>query len=70
MKAGVDGLSTCSNDQRSHQNSRMKYFDAAFSNVLNDKNISVDQNYNSNKEIFDAANCNKPSVTASSQNTE
>ena len=53
---------TCSYDQRRHQNSKTKYFDAAFSNVSNDENISVDQNYNSKKENFDAANCNEPNV--------
>ena len=37
-----------------------------FSNVPNE-NISVDQNYNSKKENFDAANCNKPNVFTFSQ---
>ena len=62
VKAGIDSQSTYSIDQRKHQNSKIKYFYAAFSNIPNDQNISVDQNYNSKKEIFDAANCNKPSV--------
>ena len=29
--------------------------------------MSVDQSYNSKKENFDAANCNKPNVSMSSQ---
>ena len=47
-------------DLKRHQNSKIKYFDAAFSNVPNIENILVDQNYNSKKENVDAANCNKP----------
>ena len=42
-------------------------FDAAYSNVPSDENISIDQNYNSKKENFDAAKCNKPNVSISSQ---
>ena len=38
-----------------------------YSNVPNDKNISVDQNYNSKKENVDAAKCNEPNVSISSQ---
>ena len=67
VKAEVDSSITYSYDQRRHQNSKIKYFDAAFSNVPNDENISVDQSYNSKKENFDAANCNKPNVSISSQ---
>ena len=40
----------------------LKYFDAAFSNIPDDENISVDQTYNSKKENFDAANYNVPNV--------
>ena len=54
-------------DQRRHQNANFKYFDAAFSNVPDDENILVDQTYNSKREKFDAANCNKPSGSIPSQ---
>ena len=67
MKAEGDSLGTYVYDQRKHLNSRTRYFDAAYSNVPNDENISIDQNYNSKKENFDAANCNKPSVSIYSQ---
>ena len=67
VKAGVDSSITYPYDLKRHQNSKMKYFDAAFSNVPNIENISVDQNYNSKKENFDAANCNKPNVSTFSQ---
>ena len=43
-------------------NSRNRYFDVAYSKVSNDENNSIDQNYNSKKENFDAAHCNKPSI--------
>ena len=62
MKAGLDSSYTYPYDQKRHQNSKIKYFDAAFSNVPNIENISADQNYNSKEENFDAANCNKPNV--------
>ena len=67
VKVEVDSFSTYSNDQRKQKNQKVKYFDSAFSNVPSDENISVDQNYNSKKEKFDTANCNKPSVLISSQ---
>ena len=67
VKAGLDSSFTCSYDLKRHQNSKIKYFDAAFSNVPNIENILTDQNYNSKKENFDAANCNKPNVSAFSQ---
>ena len=67
VKAGLDSSVTCSYDLKRHQNSKIKYFDAAFSNVPNIENILTDQNYNSKKENFDAANCNKPNVSAFSQ---
>ena len=67
VKAGLDSSVTCSYDLKRHQNSKIKYFDAAFSNVPNIENILKDQNYNSKKENFDAANCNKPNVSAFSQ---
>ena len=55
VKAGLDSSVTYTNDLKRHQNSKIKYFDAAFSNVPNIENISADQNYNSKKENFDAA---------------
>ena len=64
VKAGLDSSFTYSYDLKRHQNSKIKYFDAAFSNVPNIENILADQNYNSKKENFDAANCNKPNVSA------
>ena len=67
VKAKVDSSTTYSYDQRRYQNSKIKYFDAALSNVPNDENISVDQSYNSKKEKIDAVNCNKPSVSIYSQ---
>ena len=67
VKAGLDSSVTCSYDLKRHQNSKIKYFDAAFSNVPNIENILTDQNYNSKKENFNAANCNKPNVSAFSQ---
>ena len=67
VKSEVDSSTTCSYNQKRHQNSKIKYFDAAFSNVVIDENISVDQTYNSKKENFDAANCIKPNVSISSQ---
>ena len=62
VKPGVDSSFTYSYDQRRHQNSKSKYFDAAFSNIPNDENISVDQNYNSKKENFYVGNYNVPNV--------
>ena len=67
VKAGLDSSITYTYDLKRHQNSKIKYFDAAFSNVPNIENILTDQNYNSKKENFDAANCNKPNVSAFSQ---
>ena len=67
VKAGLDSSVTYPYDLKRHQNSKIKYFDAAFSNVPNIENISADQNYNSKKENFDAANCNKPNVVTFSQ---
>ena len=52
VKAGIDSSVTCSYDLKRHQNSKIKYFDAAFSNVPNIENILTDQNYNSKKEKF------------------
>ena len=37
VKAKVDSSTTYSYDQKRHQNSKIKYFDAAFSNVPNDE---------------------------------
>ena len=67
MKAGLDSSVTYPYDLKRHQNSKIKYFDAAFSNVPNIENISAGQNYNSKKENFDAANCNTPNVVTFSQ---
>ena len=67
MKAEVDSSTNFSYNQKRHQNSKNKYLDAAFSNIPNDENISVDQSYNSKKENFNATNCNKPNVSISSQ---
>ena len=62
VKPEVDSSVTYSFDQKSHQNSKVKYFDAAFSNIPHNENMSVDQDYNSKKENFDAANYNVPNV--------
>ena len=62
VKPKVDSSGTYSYDHKRHQNSKSKYFDAAFSNVPNNENISVDQTYNSKKENFDAANNNVPNI--------
>ena len=68
MKPEIDSSATYSYDQKRHQNSKSKYFDATFSNVPNDdENISADQTYNSKKENFDAANYNVPNVPMYSQ---
>ena len=67
VKAEVDSLKTYAYDSRRHQNAKTKYFDAVYSNVPNGGNISVDQNYNSKKENIDAAKCNEPNVSISSQ---
>ena len=67
VKAGLDSSVTYPYDLKRHQNLMIKYFNAAFSNVPNIENISTDQNYNSKKENFDAANCNKPNVVTFSQ---
>ena len=67
VKPEVDSSVTYSYDQRRHLNAKSKYFNAAFSNVPNDDNISVDQKYNARKENFDAANCNAPDVPIYSQ---
>ena len=67
MKAEVDSLGINAYDQRKHLNSRNRYFDVAYLKVPNDENNSIDQNYNSKKENFNAAKCNKPSVSTYSQ---
>ena len=67
VKPEVDISVTYSYDQRRHQNSKFRYFDAAFSNVLNEDNILVDQISNSKKEKFNAANYNVPHVPIYSQ---
>ena len=68
VKPKVDNSVTYSYDQRRHQNSKSKYFDAAFSNVpYDDENNLVDQTYDSKKELFDAVNYNVPNVPIYSQ---
>ena len=67
VKSEVDSSVTYSYDQRRHQNSKSRYFDAAFSNVPNEEDKLVDQTYNSKKENFDAANYNVPNVPIYSQ---
>ena len=55
-------------DQKRHQNSKSKYFDAALSNIPNEiDNHSVDYTYNAKEENFDAANYNVPNVPIYSQ---
>ena len=55
-------------DQKRHQNSKSKYFDAAFSNIPKEnENQSVDLTYNAIQENFDAANYNVPNVPVYSQ---
>ena len=67
VKAELDSSVTYTYDLKRHQNSKIKYFDAALSNVPNIENILTDQNYNSKKDNFDAANYNKPNVVTFSQ---
>ena len=45
VKPEIDNLVTFSYDQKRHQNSKSKYFDAAFSNIPDDENHSVDHIY-------------------------
>ena len=53
VKLEVDSSVTYSYDQRRHQNSKSRYFDAAFSNVPNEENILVEQTSNfQRKKIF------------------
>ena len=59
VKPEIDSSVIYSYDQKRHQNSKSKYFDAAFSNIPNeDSNYSVDYTYNAKEENFDAANYN------------
>ena len=67
VKAKVDSLGIYAYDQKKHLNSRTRCFDVAYSNVPNDENSSLDQNYNSKKEHFDATNFNRPSGSTYSQ---
>ena len=48
--------------RKKHQNSKSKYLDAAFSNIPDDENHSVDHTYNAKQENFDAANYNVSNV--------
>ena len=50
VKAEIDSSVIFSYDQKRHQNSKSRYFDAAFSNIPDDENSSVDQTYNAKKE--------------------
>ena len=52
VKPEIDSSVTYSYDQKRHQNSKSRYFDAAFSNVPNEENILVDQTYNSKKKTL------------------
>ena len=56
VKAEVNSSVTYLFDQKKHQI-------AALSNKPTDDNISVDKNFNSKKQNFDAANCNVPNVS-------
>ena len=67
VKPEIDSSVTFSYDQRRHQNSKSKYFDAAFSNIPTIENNSIDQTFNPKKENFDAANSNVPNVPIYSQ---
>ena len=68
VKPEIDSSVIFSYDQKRHQNSKSKYFDAAFSNIPNeDDNHSVDYTYNAKQENFDAANYNVPNVPVYSQ---
>ena len=64
VKPEIDSSVIFSYHQKRHQNSKSKYFDAAFSNIPNeDDNYSVDHTFNAKQENFDAANYNVPNVT-------
>ena len=68
VKPEIDSSVIFSYDQKRHQNSKSKYFDAALSNIPNeDNNHSVDYTYNAKEENFDAANYNVPNVPVYSQ---
>ena len=63
VKPEIDSLVIFSYDQKRHQNSKSKYFDAALSNIPNeDNNYSVDHTYNAKEGNFDAANYNVPNI--------
>ena len=55
VKAEVDSLGIYAYDQKTHLNSSTRCFDVTYSNVPNDENSSLDQNFNSKKEHFNAA---------------
>ena len=68
VKPEIDSSIIFSYDQKRHQNSKSKYFDAAVSNIPNENdNHSVDYTYNAKQENFDAANYNVPNVPVYSQ---
>ena len=68
VKPEIDSSVIFSYDQKRHQNSKSKYFDAAFSIIPNENNShSVDYTYNAKEENFDAANYNVPNVPVYSQ---
>ena len=63
VKPEIDSSVIFSYDQKRHQNSKSRYFDAAFSNIPNENiDHSVDHTYNAKDENFDAANYNVPNV--------
>ena len=68
VKPEIDSSVIFSYDQKRHQNSKSRYFDAAFSNIPNENiDHSVDHTYNAKDENFDAANYNVPNVPVYSQ---
>ena len=68
MKSEIGSSVIFSYDQKRHQNSKSKYFDAALSNIPNEiDNHSVDYTYNAKEENFDAAKYNVPNVPIYSQ---
>ena len=68
VKPEIDSSVIFSYDQKRHQNSKSRYFDAAFSNIPNESiDHSVEHTYNAKDENFDAANYNVPNVPVYTQ---
>ena len=68
VKPEIDSSVIFSYDQKRHQNSKSRYFDAAFSNIPNEViDHSVDHTFNAKQDNFDAANYNVPNVPVYSQ---